>query len=93
MSASEQPRRATAVRYDGSTSAPSVIASGRGHVADAILEAARASGIPVREDAVLAQALASLEIGTEIPPELYEAVAQSLVWAYRLTGRVAPAAP
>jgi flagellar biosynthesis protein len=92
MSASEQRRRAAAVRYDG-RGAPSLVAKGRGHVADAILAAARTSGIPIREDAVLAQALGSLEIGTEIPPELYEAVARSLVWAYRLTGRETPSRP
>ena len=89
MSESEQRRRAAAVRYDGK-GAPHLVGKGRGHVADAILETARASGIPIREDAVLAQALGSLEIGTQIPPELYEAVARSLVWAYRLTGRQTP---
>jgi flagellar biosynthesis protein len=89
MSAPERPRRAAAVRYDGGA-APSVVASGRGHVADAILGAARAAGIPVREDAVLAEALASLELGVEVPPELYQAVAASLVWAYGLTGRRPP---
>ena len=47
--------------------------------------------MPVREDAVLAQALETLELDTEIPPELYRAVAEALAWAYRLTGR-APAA-
>jgi flagellar biosynthesis protein len=91
MSTPERPRRASAVRYDGGT-APSVVASGRGHVADAILEAARAAGVPVREDAVLAEALASLELGLEVPPELYQAVAESLVWAYGLTGRRPPKA-
>jgi flagellar biosynthesis protein len=91
MSRPERPRRAAAVRYDGGTP-PSVVASGRGHVADAILEAARAAGVPIREDAVLVQALASLELGVEIPPELYRAVAESLAWAYRLTGRRAPTA-
>jgi len=91
MPTPERPRRASAVHYDGGT-APSVVASGRGHVADAILEAARAAGIPVREDAVLAEALASLELGVEVPPELYQAVAESLVWAYGLTGRQPPKA-
>ena len=47
--------------------------------------------MPVREDAVLAQALETLELDTEIPPELYRAVAEALAWAYRLTGRAAAA--
>ncbi len=47
--------------------------------------------MPVREDAVLAQALETLELDTEIPPELYRAVAEALAWAYRLTGRATAA--
>lgn len=89
MSRPEQPRRAAALRYDG-RAAPHVVAAGRGLAADAILAAARDAGVPVREDAVLVQALATLELGSEIPPELYRAVAESLLWAYRLTGRSAP---
>ena len=46
---------------------------------------AREHGIPVREDAPLAQALARLQLEAEVPPELWEAVAQTLVWAYRLS--------
>jgi flagellar biosynthesis protein len=88
MSGSDR-RRATALRYDGAQ-APNVVAAGKGHVAEAILAAAREAGIPIREDAVLSQALATLELGQEIPVELYQAVAESLAWAYRLTGRSAP---
>ena len=61
------------------------------HVADAILQAAADAGIPVREDTVLVQALETLELGQHVPPELYAAVAEALVWAYRLTGRRPPA--
>jgi flagellar biosynthesis protein len=82
------PKRATALRYDG-PDAPRVIASGRNLVAEKILEAARAAGVPVREDRVLAEALTTLELDQEIPPELYKAVAEALAWAYRLTGRIA----
>ncbi len=76
-------RSAAALRYEG-VGAPRVVAAGRGQLAERILETARANGVPVREDAVLAEALASLEVSTEIPPPLYEAVAQALVWAYGL---------
>jgi flagellar biosynthesis protein len=86
MSTPERPRRAAALRYDGGSS-PTLVAAGRGHVADAILEAARTAGVPVKQDAVLVQALATLELGSHVPPELYRAVAESLAWAYRLTGR------
>jgi len=84
-------RRAAALRYQGGDPAPELVARGHGHVADAILEAAAAAGVPVREDTVLVQALDTLELGDRVSPELYQAVAEALVWAYRLTGRRAPA--
>jgi flagellar biosynthesis protein len=84
----DRPRRATALRYDRERhGAPKVVASGRGLVADAILERAREAGVPVREDAALSEALARLELHDEIPEELYAAVAEALVWAYRLERR------
>jgi flagellar biosynthesis protein len=81
-----RPKRAAALRYDG-RDAPRLVASGKGHVADSILEAARAAGVPLREDPVLIEALATLELDQQIPPELYKAVAEALAWAYRLSGR------
>ncbi len=79
------PRRAAAVRYEGGVdAAPRVVAAGSGHVADRILALARDSGVQVREDAALAEALARLELEADIPPELYAAVAEALVWAYGL---------
>ena len=84
-------RRAAAVRYRGGDISPELIARGRDHVADAILQAAAAAGVPVREDTVLVQALETLELGRHVPSELYAAVAEALVWAYRLTGMRRPA--
>jgi flagellar biosynthesis protein len=77
------PRRAAALRYDGA-GAPKVVAAGAGHVAERILATAREHGVAVREDAALAEALARLRLETEIPPELYAAVAEALVWAHGL---------
>jgi flagellar biosynthesis protein len=78
-------RRAAALAYkpekDG---APRVTASGRGRVAEKILEAARAAGIPVQEDPALAEILAGLDPGEEIPPETFQAVAEILAFLYRL---------
>jgi flagellar biosynthesis protein len=93
MATPERPSdlRAAAVRYRSGDDAPELVARGHGHVADAILRAAAEAGILVRSDAVLVQALETLELGRHVPPELYEAVAEALVWAYRLTGRRAPA--
>ena len=84
-----QPRRAAALRYDG-RDAPRVVATGRGLVAEKILEAAREAGVPLREDPALMEALATLELEQEIPPELYRAVAEALAWAYRLSGTGPP---
>ena len=79
-------RRAAALRYDAeSGGAPIVVAAGSGELADRIIALAREHGVPVREDASLAQALARLQLEAQVPPELWEAVAQALVWAYRLS--------
>jgi flagellar biosynthesis protein len=88
MSADEAPRRATALRYDGERDrAPKIVATGAGVLADRILEVAREAGVPVREDAALLEALRGLELESEIPQDLYQAVAETLVWAYRLDRR------
>lgn len=87
----DRGRRAAAVRYRSGDVSPELVASGRGHVADVILRAAADAGVPVREDAALVQALETLELGQHVPAELYAAVAEALVWAYRLAGRRAPA--
>jgi flagellar biosynthesis protein len=80
-------RTATALKYDRVDNAPTVVAVGKGELAEKILAAAREAGVPVREDRLLAEALAVLDVGTQIPPELYRAVAEALVWAYRLGSR------
>lgn len=77
--------QAAAVRYDeGRDDAPKVTASGSGYVAERILELAREADVPVVEDAVLVSALMVLELGEEIPAELYEAVARILAFIYKL---------
>jgi flagellar biosynthesis protein len=77
-------RRATALHYGGGPAAPRVVATGQGLVAERIVEIAAAAGVPIREDAALVNALASLELGQEIPEDLFVAVAEALAWAYRL---------
>jgi flagellar biosynthesis protein len=81
----KRPKRATALRYDrAKDGAPQVIATGSGLIAERIVEIAREQGLPVREDPALAEALARLQLEQEIPPELFVAVAEVLVWAYGL---------
>jgi flagellar biosynthesis protein len=69
--------------------APRVVAAGAGLVAERIVALARESGVPVREDPALVQALAVLELGEEVPRALYVAVAETLAWAYGLGDREA----
>jgi flagellar biosynthesis protein len=85
----ERPRRAAALRYEGGGGAPRVVAHGRGVVAERILAAAREAGVPVREDAALAEALDRLGLEAEVPPEMWTAVAEALAWAYRLDVKAA----
>lgn len=76
-------RMAVALEYDG-RSAPRVTAKGRGEVAEKIIETARQHDVPVEENPLLAQALASVEIDDHIPEELYKAVAQVIGFVLRL---------
>jgi flagellar biosynthesis protein len=81
----DAPLEAAALHYDrGSEGAPRVVAAGRGEIAKRIVELANEHGVPVRSEPELARALAQMKIDAEIPEELYAAVAETLVWAYRL---------
>ena len=74
-------KTAVALAYDpNEDGAPKVIASGKGALAEKIIEKAKESKIPVHEDDKLAETLSRLEIGEMIPPELYEVVAEILVF-------------
>lgn len=81
-----QPRRrAAALQYEPDRDeAPRLVARGEGHVAERILEIAREHGIPVHEDRALVDLLARLDLGSEIPPELYRVVAEIIAFVYRL---------
>jgi len=64
--------------------APRVLATGKGAIAEQIIALAQANGIPIREDPILAAALACLDLDEMIPPELYTLVAEVLVYVYRI---------
>ena len=78
-----------ALRYTG-TGAPRVVAAGRGHIAATILDTAREAGVPVHKDPELADALAALALGDEVPEDLWAAVAEALAWAYSVSDRARP---
>jgi flagellar biosynthesis protein len=77
-------RRAAALRYvAGETSAPEVLATGEGHLAERIIALAHEHGIPVHENRDLVHLLAQLPPGTVIPAELYRAVAEVIAFLLR----------
>ena len=85
----EKSPKAVALKYDRKKdNAPRVIAKGRGEIAEKIIEVARAHNVPMYEDKNLIQILEALDLETEIPPELYRAVAEVLAFIYRLNGRI-----
>lgn len=73
-------KQAIALEYDPEDEAPIVIASGKGALAERIIEKAKEADVPVHRDDKLADTLSRLEIGEMIPPELYEVVAEILVF-------------
>ena len=75
-----KPKQAIALEYDPAEDAPKVIASGRGLLAERIIEKAKEANVPVHRDDKLADTLSRLEVGEMIPPELYEVVAEILVF-------------
>lgn len=77
----EKIKSAVALEYNPTLDdAPKIIATGKGILAEKIIEKAKESDIPVHQDSKLAGTLSKLEIGDMIPPELYEAVAEVLVF-------------
>ncbi len=73
-------KKVAAIRYDVGDIAPKVIARGKGIVADNILEKAEDEKLPVYKDEALANTLTQLDIGDLIPEELYQVVAEIMVF-------------
>lgn len=87
----EQPtqvRQAVALHYDDARGqTPKVVARGHGSMAEQIIAAARAAGVDIVEDADLLEVLGRIPVDQEIPPELFQAVAEILAFLYRMNGR------
>ena len=78
-------KKAVALRYEhGRDQAPKVVATGRGKIAEKIVALAHEHNVPLVEDRNLVQMLEALDVDTDIPVELYRAVAEVLVFVYRL---------
>jgi flagellar biosynthesis protein len=85
---SKTPKKAAALRYaQGRDHAPRVVAKGRGKVAEKIVSLAHQHNVPLVKDQNLMQMLEALDVDTEIPTELYQAVAEVLVFVYRLNNK------
>ena len=81
-------KKAVALSYSSDQSrAPRVVAKGAGFIAEQILAAARKSSVPVYQNKTLTSMLMALELDREIPPELYQAVAEVLAYIYQLDKR------
>lgn len=88
----QKPVQAVALRYDKAAgTAPKVTATGQGEIAKRIIEAAQAAGVDIVQDADLLEVLGKVPIGEEIPPELFQVVAEILAFIYRVNGRYAAA--
>ncbi len=75
---------AVALAYRDGDAAPKVVASGRGLIAQAIIERAKEHGVYVHESEELVSMLMQVELDQHIPPQLYLAVAELLAWLYRM---------
>lgn len=88
MNERPRPPIAVALHYNVSgNGAPRVVAKGGGQIAEKIIETAREHNVPLQEDAALATVLSKLDIGHEIPKELYVAVAHVLAFAWSVAGK------
>ena len=73
-------KTAVAIAYEPGETAPKILATGKGEVAEKIIEKAKENDVPLYKDNKLADTLSKLKIGDAIPPELYEVVAEILVF-------------
>jgi flagellar biosynthesis protein len=88
MTRSTQPLRAVALHYDQKPrTTPRVVAAGQGDFAQRIIAAAKVAGIDIVEDPDLLEVLGRVPVGEDIPPELFQTVAEILAFLYRINGR------
>jgi flagellar biosynthesis protein len=80
FSKNDEKKTAVAIAYEPGDAAPKILATGKGEVAEKIIETAKESDVPLYKDNKLADTLSRLKIGDMIPPELYEVVAEILVF-------------
>lgn len=77
------PTIAVALRYEEEDGAPVVVATGRGSLAQRIVESAKTHGVAIDENPMLASALEHVPVDEPIPQELYQAVAEVIGWVLK----------
>ena len=84
----KESKKAVALQYDiEKDNAPRITASGQGEIAKKIIETAKKHDIPIKKDQDVVEILARLNIGDEVPPELYEVIAEILSFIYNLENK------
>ena len=83
-------RTAVALAYSAGGSAPKVVATGKGVVADRIIEMAQQHGVFVHASPELVALLMDVDLDDRIPPNLYRVVAELLAWLYRIEAALPP---
>jgi len=73
-----------ALKYENGFKAPKVVAKGSGYIAEKILEVAQENEVFIHTDENLAENLNKLELGSDVPPELFEIVAQIYIFADKI---------
>jgi flagellar biosynthesis protein len=85
MDNSKKQNKAVAICYDGKTTqTPRIVASGKGRIAEKIIETAREAGVYIQEDPNLVELLSKVPVGDDIPVELYQTVAEVLAFVYQI---------
>ncbi|MCS6191597.1 EscU/YscU/HrcU family type III secretion system export apparatus switch protein [Shewanella baltica] len=86
MSEESEPKQAVALSYDG-RNAPKIVATGEGLIAEEIIALAKANGVYIHQDPHLSHFLQLLELGEQIPKELYLLIAELIAFVYMLDGK------
>lgn len=90
MDPSKNMRNAVALAYQAGTGSPRVVATGKGVIADQIIELAKQNGVYVHQSRELVALLMDVELDQNIPPNLYRSVAELLAWLYKIDAALPP---
>ena len=89
MTKSKKPRSAVVIKYqqEDKSAAPKVIAKGFDSLAEEIIAVAKENGVLIHEDPYLSEFLTTLDLGQEIPEQLYYVIAELIAFSYVLQGK------